>query len=62
MLRRLVELAALNSTRRGIVELFTVLSAEATAPDHPAHACFVERYRRTWRRSRRAYAAARDRG
>jgi hypothetical protein len=44
-LRRLVELGVLNSSRRGIVELFAVLSAEATAADHPAHDFFVERYR-----------------
>jgi AcrR family transcriptional regulator len=44
-LRRLVELGVLNSNRRGIVELFAVLSAEATAADHPAHDFFVERYR-----------------
>ncbi len=37
-LRRLVDLAALNAQRRGIVELFCVLSAEATSADHPAHA------------------------
>jgi AcrR family transcriptional regulator len=44
-LRRLVELGTLNSSRRGIVELFAVLSAEATAADHPAHDFFVDRYR-----------------
>lgn len=44
-LRRLIDLVTLNATRRGIVELFTVLSAEATAADHPAHAYFVNRYR-----------------
>jgi hypothetical protein len=46
-LHRLVDLVSLNTTRRGIVELFTVLSAEATAADHPAHAFFVQRYRTT---------------
>lgn len=44
-LRRLTDLVALNATRRGIVELYAVLSAEATSPDHPAHGCFVMRYR-----------------
>ncbi|WP_307858214.1 TetR/AcrR family transcriptional regulator [Cellulomonas fulva] len=33
-----------NAARPGIVELFATLSAEATAPDHPAHAYFRERY------------------
>lgn len=47
MLRGLVELASVNATRPGIVELFTVLSAEATATDHPAHDFFAQRYRRT---------------
>ena len=55
---RLVDIAALNATRRGMVELFTVLSAEATAPDHPAHAWFVERYRRILTELEEAYATA----
>ena len=44
-LRRLVDLVALNATRRGIVELFCVLAAEATSTEHPAHDYFVARYR-----------------
>ncbi|MEV7973909.1 TetR/AcrR family transcriptional regulator [Cellulomonas sp. NPDC089187] len=43
-LRRTVDLVRLNSDQRGIVELFAVVSAEATATDHPAHDYFVERY------------------
>ena len=43
-LRRLVELVELNAGRRNIVELYAVLSAEATSAEHPAHAFFVERY------------------
>ena len=35
-----------NASRPGIVELFATLSAEATSPDHPAHAWFQDRYRR----------------
>ena len=42
-LRVLVEVVRRNASRRGIVELFAVLSAEATAADHPAHAFFAER-------------------
>ncbi|MEU4240999.1 TetR/AcrR family transcriptional regulator [Actinoplanes sp. NPDC026619] len=61
-LRRLVDLVALNATRRGIVELFTTLSAEATAADHPAHAYFVERYRALVHDLRTAYTEARDAG
>ena len=42
----LVELARRNARSRGIIELFATLSAEATAPTHPAHAYFVARYER----------------
>jgi hypothetical protein len=34
-----------NMANKGIVELFCILSAEATAEDHPAHAYFKERYK-----------------
>jgi AcrR family transcriptional regulator len=43
-LRSLVDLAAYNASVPGVVELYCVLSAEATAPDHPAHEYFVKRY------------------
>lgn len=46
VLRGMIDLAAYNSKVSGIIELYTVLSAEASAPDHPAHDYFVERYRR----------------
>jgi AcrR family transcriptional regulator len=61
-LLRLVDVVALNMTRRGIVELFTVLSAEATAADHPAHGYFVDRYSRIVREIEEAYAEARAAG
>ncbi len=61
-LRRIVDLAAHNETRRGIVELYAVLSAEATAADHPAHEYFVRRYRRTVDGLTGAFAIARDQG
>lgn len=41
----LVDVVRRNAERRGIVELFSVLSAEATSPAHPAHAFFEARYR-----------------
>lgn len=44
VLRGLVELAEYNASIPGVVELFATLSAEATAPDHPAHEYFVGRY------------------
>ena len=61
-LRRLVGLAALNARRRGIVELFCVLSAEATAADHPAHAYFVERYRSSVLSTAVSYTEAHEKG
>ncbi|WP_061962430.1 TetR/AcrR family transcriptional regulator [Demequina flava] len=42
--RNLVRVARVNEQRPGVVELFAVVSAEATASDHPAHDFFVERY------------------
>ncbi|HKT05263.1 MAG TPA: TetR/AcrR family transcriptional regulator [Rugosimonospora sp.] len=38
------DLAAKNAERPGIVALFTLLSAEGTAPAHPAHEFFTGRY------------------
>jgi AcrR family transcriptional regulator len=46
VLRGMIDLVEYNSKQYGIVELYAVLSAEATAPDHPAHDYFVERYKR----------------
>ncbi|WP_345711741.1 TetR/AcrR family transcriptional regulator [Kineococcus glutinatus] len=46
-LRALVELVADNARHPGIVELYCVLSAEATSPEHPAHRYFRDRYART---------------
>ncbi|PZF83826.1 TetR/AcrR family transcriptional regulator [Jiangella anatolica] len=43
-LRWLVRLAGYNASTPGVVELYCMLSAEATSPDHPAHAYFVGRY------------------
>lgn len=46
-LQGLVNLAEYNASVPGVVELYCVLSAEATAPDHPAHEYFVGRYEYT---------------
>jgi AcrR family transcriptional regulator len=62
VLRGLVDLAALNATRPGIVELFVTLSAEATAAGHPAHDYFVRRYQATVRAVERAYQQVRADG
>ncbi|MFF9689110.1 TetR/AcrR family transcriptional regulator [Streptomyces sp. NPDC014623] len=61
-LRRFAELAELNSARRGIVELFSVVSAEATAADHPAHGYFVRRYENSVAGAQLAYEEARRAG
>ncbi|WP_062466741.1 TetR/AcrR family transcriptional regulator [Demequina maris] len=44
LLDHLVDTARRNAARRGVVELYATLSAEATEPGHPAHAYFVARY------------------
>lgn len=41
----LVDTAARNAQRPGIVQVYTVLSSEAVTDDHPATAYFFERYR-----------------
>ncbi|MEL4504847.1 TetR/AcrR family transcriptional regulator [Luteococcus sp. H138] len=43
-LRAVVNIVRHNSSRHGIVELFSTLSAEATDPAHPAHTYFTLRY------------------
>jgi AcrR family transcriptional regulator len=58
----LVALVRRNAERRGIVELFATLSAEATSPEHPAHAYFVERYRNAVALMARAFADAEEDG
>ena len=58
-LARLIER---NAARPGIVELFATLSAEATSPDHPAHAFFQDRYRQVIALSETEFARWRDAG
>jgi AcrR family transcriptional regulator len=43
-LARMVEVMRRNAASPAIINLFSVLSAEAGDPEHPAHAYFVERY------------------
>lgn len=43
-LRGLVELARYNASIPKLIELYCTVSAEATSPDHPAHARYVSRY------------------
>ncbi len=44
LIRGMVELADFNATTPGMVALFSVLSGEATAPEHPANGYFRDRY------------------
>ncbi|TPX03719.1 TetR/AcrR family transcriptional regulator [Schumannella luteola] len=46
VLRGMVDLADHNRLVPGLIELFVRLSAEASAPDHPAHDYVVARYER----------------
>ncbi|WP_432537027.1 TetR/AcrR family transcriptional regulator [Kineococcus arenarius] len=41
----LVEISRLQAGQRGVVQLYTLLAAEATDPEHPARAYFTERFR-----------------
>ncbi|MWB99438.1 TetR/AcrR family transcriptional regulator [Agromyces seonyuensis] len=40
----MLDVVAENSLRPGLVELYSLLTAEGASPEHPAHAHFVERY------------------
>ena len=46
-LHALIHLARSNEAKVEIVRMYAILSTEATALDHPAHAHFVDRYMRT---------------
>jgi AcrR family transcriptional regulator len=61
-LRAIVGVIEHNVQTPGLVALFTTLSAEATAPDHPVHQYFLTRYRSVVDRIRRALEAAAEDG
>lgn len=61
-LRGLVQLARYNASVPGVVELYCTLSAEATTPDHPAHAYFVGRYTSTVTNLTRSFERCEERG
>ncbi len=42
--RNYLRLIISNESARGLAELYCILSAEATSPDHPAHDYFLQRY------------------
>ncbi|MEY4425657.1 MAG: hypothetical protein RJB56_1284 [Actinomycetota bacterium] len=51
-----------NMDNQGIVELFCILSAEATSEDHPAHAYFKNRYEYVTGLTARYFEVLRDEG
>jgi AcrR family transcriptional regulator len=57
VLRGMVDLAEHNRAVPGLIELFVRLSAEASAPDHPAREYFDRRYERIRRGTERALTA-----
>lgn len=61
-LRSLVEVVGANADNPRLIELYVVLSAEATAADHPAHDYFVHRYAITVQTIRRSFEETRDAG
>ena len=62
ILRGMVDLARHNTEVPGLIGLYVVLSAEATAPDHPAHDYFVARYDRIRSGTARALRRTREAG
>lgn len=60
-LRGMLAVLDRNEQQPGLVELHTVLSAEATSPDHPAHEYYVERSRAFRRFFRDIFAALAER-
>lgn len=61
-IRGLIELARWNASEAAGIELYCVLSAEATKPSHPAHDYFVRRYERVRRIFTDAFAELSERG
>ncbi|WP_327394524.1 TetR/AcrR family transcriptional regulator [Streptomyces phaeochromogenes] len=62
VLRGMLTVVVDNELQPGIMELHCVLSGEATAPGHPAHTYFAERYRSVRRFYTETYTALAERG
>jgi AcrR family transcriptional regulator len=62
LLTGLVNLARYNASIPGVVELYCTVSAEATAPSHPAHQYFIDRYESTRELIAQAFRAMGERG
>lgn len=58
----LVQISRTQREQRGTVQLYTVLAAEATDPEHPAHAYFAERFARIADAVTEAFATVADDG
>lgn len=58
----LLEISAQQMGRRGVVQLYTILSAEASDPGHPANEYFRERFELILRETTAAFAEAGERG
>jgi AcrR family transcriptional regulator len=58
----LVQISRVQAGQRGVVQLYRILSAEATDPDHPAHTYFHERLHRISDATTTAFTEARDAG
>ncbi|MGY1773149.1 TetR/AcrR family transcriptional regulator [Blastococcus sp. SYSU D00813] len=61
-LRGMLAVLDRNERQPDLVELHTLLSAEATSPDHPAHGYYVERSRAFRRFFRDIFAGLAERG
>lgn len=62
LLQGLLEVAARDESDEGLTQLFTILAAEATQVDHPAHVYFTRRYQLILENVRRAFEDARKDG
>jgi AcrR family transcriptional regulator len=58
----LIALARYNASIPGVVELYCTVSAEATAPNHPAHNYFIQRYDTTRASVAQAFRTMAERG
>lgn len=58
LLEQMRKVVAYNQTTRGLTSLYTVIAAEATDSEHPAHAFFAERYASTAASSEEVLAEA----
>lgn len=62
LLTGLIALAEYNASIPGVVELYCTVSAEATAPSHPAHQYFIDRYASTRESVAHAFRTMAERG